>query len=118
MKRSLRAWAVLATLGLVGWTPKDAAAGDAAVQNNQCIDLAAAHQIVAGSRNVRMYPDQALAQMKADKSFHFSEAELKGIVNNVYFGSASDIGQPMAIYKAVYDSCMHGGSDRRWKPLQ
>lgn len=94
------------------------AAGESAVQNRQCIDLAAAHQVVAGSRNVRLYPDQALAQMRADKSFKFSEAELKGIVNNVYFGGASEIGQPMAVYKAVYDSCMRGGPDQRWKPVQ
>lgn len=56
--------------------------------------------------------------MKADKSCKFSEPELKGIVNNVYFGGASDIGQPTAVYEAVYDSCMRGGPDSRWKPVQ
>jgi hypothetical protein len=96
-----------------GATPTDAAA-----QNKQCIDLAAAHQIVAGSRNARLYPDQALSQMKADKSFKFSETELKGIVNNVYFGGASEIAQPMAVYQAVYDACRKGGTDPRWKPVQ
>lgn len=35
--------------------------------------------------------------MEADKSFKFSETELKGIVNNVYFGGVSDIGQPMVV---------------------
>ncbi|MGE6916656.1 hypothetical protein [Achromobacter kerstersii] len=79
-----------------GATPTDAVA-----QNKQCIDLAAAHQIVAGSRNARLYPDQALAQMKAGKSFKFSETELKGAVNNVYFGGASEIAQPMAVAGGV-----------------
>lgn len=100
------------------WPAVGETAGDPPAKNKQCIDMAAAHQIVAGSRNARLYPDQALAQMKADKSFKFSEAELKGIVNNVYFGGASEIGQPMAVYKVVYDSCMRGGPDPRWKPVQ
>jgi len=103
------AWTMLSSAG--------AAAADAA-QNKQCIDLAAAHQIVAGSRNARLYPDQSLAQMKGDKSFKFSEAELKAIVNNVYFGGASQIGAPMAMYKTVYEACMRGDSDARWRPLQ
>jgi len=106
------------TLIAAWWHAGGIAATVPAVVAQQCIDLAAAHQIVAGSRNVRLYPDQALAQMKADKSFKFSEAELKGIVNNVYFGGASDIGQPMAVYQAVYDACRKGGADPRWKPLQ
>ncbi|MCW3151922.1 hypothetical protein N8H69_05205 [Achromobacter spanius] len=115
MKRALMSVAV--SVG-VAMSAMSAAAIGPAVQNQQCIDLAAAHQVVAGSRNVRLYPDQALAQMKADKSFKFSETELKGIVNNVYFGGARDLGQPIAIDKAVYDSCMRGGPDPRWKPLQ
>lgn len=112
--------ALVGVVASVGWVMPTLsfAAADPARQNQHCIDMAAAHQIVAGSRNARLYPDQALAQMKADKSFRFSEAELKGIVNNVYFGGASDIGQPMAVYKAVYDSCMRGGPDPRWKPVQ
>ncbi|QYJ23404.1 hypothetical protein KYT87_09375 [Achromobacter sp. ES-001] len=115
MKRALASIAVgLGCAGpLVG-----VAAGEAAAQDKQCIDMAAAHQIVAGSRNARLYPDRALAQMKADKSFRFSDTELKGIVNNVYFGAASEIGQPMAVYQAVYDACRKGGTDPRWKPLQ
>ncbi|KAG1461155.1 hypothetical protein G6F57_014199 [Rhizopus arrhizus] len=107
---------VIALAGV--WPAVGAAAADAAAQNKQCIDLAAAHQIVAGSRNARLYPDQALSQMKADKSFKFSETELKGVVNNVYFGGASASGQPMAVYQAVYDACRKGGPDPRWKPLQ
>lgn len=118
----MRGWlkpCVACVMALAGiWPAVAATAGDAATQNKQCIDMAAAHQIVAGSRNARLYPDQALAQMKADKSFKFSEAELKGIVNNVYFGGASEIGQPMAVYQAVYDACRKGGPDPRWKPLQ
>ncbi|RIJ02189.1 hypothetical protein DXK93_18575 [Achromobacter sp. K91] len=80
--------------------------------------MAAAHQIVAGSRNAQLYPDQALAQMKGDKSFKFSDSELKAIVNNVYFGSASQIAQPMTLYKAIYEACLKGGTDTRWKPLK
>ena len=114
MKRALVGVALSVGLAM----PAMSGATGPAVQNQQCIDLAAAHQVVAGSRNVRLYPDQALAQMKADKSFKFTEAELKGIVNSVYFGGASEITQPMAVYKAVYDSCMRGGPDPRWKPVQ
>lgn len=95
-----------------------ARAEDAAVQHQRCIDLAAAHQVVAGSRNVRIYPDQALEQLRADKSFKFSDAEKKAIVNSVYFGSASQIAQPMTLYKAVYEACARGGADTRWKPVQ
>lgn len=51
-------------------------------------------------------------------SFHFSEAELKGIVNNVYFGGASYIAASMMVYRAVYEACMKGGADQRWKPLK
>lgn len=108
-----------ATLCVVLLTPLSAARADSSASaNSRCIDVAAAHQIVAGSRNVQLYPDQALAQMKADKSFKFSEAELKSIVNNVYFGSASQITAPMAVYKAIYEACMKGGTDQRWKPLK
>lgn len=118
----MRGWlkpCVACVMSLAGiWPAVGATAGDSAAQNKQCIDTAAAHQIVAGSRNARLYPDQALAQMKADKSFKFSEAELKGIVNNVYFGGASEIAQPMAVYQAVYDACRKGGTDQRWKPVQ
>ncbi|MNW17484.1 hypothetical protein D3C71_2166830 [compost metagenome] len=67
---------------------------------------------------MQRYPDQALAQMKADKSFKFSETELKAIVNNVYFGSASQIAEPMAINKAIYEACLKGGTDPRWQPLK
>ena len=96
----------------------DARADASAKANGRCIDVAAAHQIVAGSRNAQLYPDQALAQMKADKSFKFSESELKAIVNNVYFGGARQIAAPMAVYKAVYEACLKGGTDQRWKPLK
>lgn len=95
-----------------------ARAEDAAAQHHRCIDLAAAHQVVAGSRNVHVYPDQALAQLRADKSFKFSGDEKKAIVNSVYFGSASQIAQPMTLYKAVYEACVRGGADTRWKPVQ
>lgn len=44
-------------MALAAGGPAVASAGDAAVQNKQCIDMAAAHQIVAGSRNARLYPD-------------------------------------------------------------
>ncbi len=95
-----------------------ARAEDAAAQHQRCINLAAAHQVVAGSRNVRLYPDQAPAQLRADKSFKFSDDERKAIVNSVYFGSASQIAQPMTLYKAVYEACVRGGADTRWKPVQ
>lgn len=101
-----------AVLPSLGW-----GAGDVAGENKRCIDLAAAHQVVAGSRNVRLYPDQALTQLRADRSFHFSEGQSKEIVNAVYFGAASQISQPMAIYKAVYEDCMRG-PDPRWAPLK
>ncbi|WP_157055374.1 hypothetical protein [Achromobacter spanius] len=100
------------------WPALVYASGITAAQNRQCIGLASAHQVAAGSRNVGLYPDQTLAQLKADKSFTFSDAELKAVVNNVYFGGVSVIAPPMGVYKAVYDSCVRGGPDPRWKPLQ
>lgn len=118
MKWSLLLFLTHALVVVVAWPSVGYTAGDAAAQNKRCIDVAAAHQIVAGSRNAQLYPDQALSQMKGDRSFKFSEAELKAIVNNVYFGGASQIAAPMAMYKAVYEACVSGGTDARWQPLK
>lgn len=118
MKRSLLRYVTHAAMISAVWPAAVYAAGGAADQNKRCIDVAAAHQIVAGSRNAQLYPDQVLAQMKADKSFKFSDGELKAIVNNVYFGSASQIAQPMTMYKAIYEACLKGGTDQRWTPLK